>query len=307
MITPRLKDGDKVAVIAPSSPFLRSWLKKGVKEFEKFGFNIFIPDEIFARKGYLAGDADLRAKTVEKMFADKSVKGIICARGGFGSTHLFSHLDFKLIKENPKVFIGFSDLTPLLNYFAFKLGFVTFHGPMLASSFSKKLTKNANNSFIKAVTASYPLKIRAKSIKTIVKGKAEGKLAGGNLSLIAAAIGTPYETSFDDKILFIEEVGEPAYKIDRMLTQLKDSGRLKKVKGIIFGDMCKNRLRINELVNNFALSLNIPAISSFPAGHILNNTTLPIGAKAVLNADERYLEFSEASHREVKTSPSPPY
>jgi len=292
MITPALKIGDKLGVIAPSSPFLRSQLKKGIKEFEKFGFNIYIPDEIFARKGYLAGDAEIRAKTVEKMFSDKSVKGIICARGGFGSTHLFSKINFNLIKENPKVFIGFSDLTPILNYFAFKLGFVTFHGPMLASSFSKKLTENAKTSFYKAVTGKFPYKIKSRSIKTLKGGKASGRLSGGNLSLIISTVGTPYETSFENKILFIEDVEEPAYKIDRMLTHLRDSGRLKGAKGIIFGDICKNPPAVKQLIKEFAASLNIPAISSFPAGHILNNHTLTIGANVILNADERIVEIS---------------
>lgn len=291
MITPKLKQGDKVAVIAPSSPFSKSQLEKGTREFEKFGFKVFIPGGIFAKKGYLAGDAKLRAETLEKMFSDKSVKGIICARGGFGSTHLFSKINFNVIKENPKVFIGFSDLTPLLNYFAFKLNFTAFHGPMLASSFSKKLTESAKSSLYRAVTGGFPYTIKSRPVKTVNKGKAYGRLAGGNLSLVISTIGTPYEINFDGKILFIEEVEEPAYKIDRLLTHLKDSGRLKRVRGIIFGDVCKNPPAVSRLIKEFTSTLKIPAISNFPAGHILNNHTLPIGANAALNADERTLEI----------------
>lgn len=229
MIKPkRLKLGDTIGVVAPASPTTEEKLERVYRKLMQMGFNVVMGRSCFSKRGYLAGDDKTRAEDINKMFKNTEVDGIICLRGGYGSLRILDLLDYELIRTNPKVFVGYSDITALHIAINQISELVTFHGPMAANLIEDtcNFTLESLYNFILNEDFKPSIENLSRELVAINGGIAEGQIIGGNLSLIASTIGTPYEINTKGKILFIEEIGEEPYRIDRMLTQLRLSHKL---------------------------------------------------------------------------------
>ncbi|MCY6960636.1 S66 peptidase family protein [Clostridium brassicae] len=302
MIAKKLQIGDTIGLVSPASPEEFGSIKKGISFLKSLGFNVKEGKHIYDKLGYFAGNDKDRAEDLMNMFIDKTITMILCVRGGYGCMRLLPLLDYDIIKDNPKIFMGFSDITTLLNTLSSKCGFITFHGPMGSSNLEDEETFKSFLNTITKCNRPYALDTWTKApIDYVNKGCAQGKLVGGNLSLIISTLGTPYEIDTKDNILFIEDVKEPPYSIDRMLTQLHLSGKLKECRGVIIGqftdctlsDYTKS-LNLEQILEDRILSLNKPTVLNFMSGHDYPKLTLPIGAKAKINCDKKSLEILEA-------------
>ena len=297
MIRPKpLKKGDTVAIIAPASPADKNLIDSCINSLENLGLNVVVGKSCTSEYGFLSGTDDIRANDINSMFANKSINGIFAIRGGYGCARLLNLIDFNLIKKNPKVFIGYSDITALHIAINQKSKLITYHGPMVSTELIKGLDEYSFNYYNKflfcndnMIELCNPIE---NPIKTINPGIAEGKLIGGNLSLICSSLGTKYEINTKNKILFLDEVGEVPYKVDRMLTHLKQSGKLKDANGIILGDFTdcvapkdKKSLSLDDIFNEIILPLKKPTIYNLACGHCLPTLTLPLGAKIRLDAN----------------------
>ena len=301
MIKPKaLKLGDTIGIIAPASPTTKEKVKKSCDKLNEMGFRVKIGKSVYERYGYLSGTDDIRAADINDMFEDKKVKGIICIRGGYGTPRILDLIDYEIINNNPKVFVGYSDITALHIAINQKSDLVTFHGPMVASDMIEGFSIFSRDNLLKSIMNKEPIsKIsnpEGEEILTINGGIADGIIIGGNLSLIVDTIGTPYEINTMDKILFIEEIGEQPYNIDRMLNQLRLSGKLQEAKGIILGDFnnCETEnpeenLILEQIINDQIKSIGKPTIYNLQAGHCNPMLTLPFGVKVRLNADKKEL------------------
>ena len=305
MIKPKaLKLGDTIGIIAPSSPTTEENVKKAYNKLIEMGFKVKMGKSPYERYGYLSGKDNVRAEDLNEMFRDKEVDGIICMRGGYGTPRILDLIDYEIIKSNPKVFVGYSDITALHIAFTQIANLVTFHGPMVSSDIIGNFSDFSKEGLYKAImekevigAISNPL---GEEILTINGGIAEGTIIGGNLSLIVDTIGTPYEIDVKDKILFIEEVGEEPYNIDRMLNQLRLSGKLEEVSGIILGDFnnCVSdkhdeNLTLEQVIDDYIKPIGKPTIYNLQAGHCEPMITLPFGVKASLDADKKELIILE--------------
>jgi len=310
----RLKAGDTIGLITPSSNTLEDEeIHFAIDVLKSFGFKVKQGKYIFQRNGYLAGEDKDRAWDINNMFKDKEVDGIFCLRGGYGSPRILPYLDYDLIAKNPKVFIGYSDITALLNAIYARTGLVTFHGPIAKQNFTEYTLKSFKEVLFSPKAnidlGTPPLfeKVEGQAEKEnrltlINKGVAHGKLIGGNLSLVVKLIGTPFEPDYTGKILFLEDVEEAPYRIDGMLTHLKISGRLDKLAGIVFGKCtdCEangNSLSIEEVIKDRLGDLNIPVLKGLMIGHIDDMSTLPVGAMAKLDATNKRLILTETAVR----------
>jgi len=302
MLGKRLCHGDTIGLISPASPENIEAIEKGILFLKNQGFNVIEGTHIYDKWGYLAGKDTDRAADVMDMFKNDSVDMILCIRGGYGASRILPYLDFNVIKKNPKIFAGFSDITVFLNSFYEKCGFTTFHSPMGTSNLEDNETFK---SFMFTLMEGYkPYTIKNPvEFKTncITPGIAEGNLIGGNLALICNSLGTPYEIDMRDKILFIEDVGEAPYRIDRMLTQLLLSKKLQQCKGIILGQFkdCnlphyERSLTLEEVLSDRLYDLNIPMFSGFCSGHDYPKLTLPIGARVKMDAQKGIIYVMEA-------------
>jgi len=289
----KLLPGDCIGVAAPSSPFKKDDFFQGVDILEAMGFSVMIPDGLFSRKGYLAGSDVHRASQLHELFADESVKAIICARGGFGTIRILPLLDYALIRNNPKLFIGFSDITALLYSFYKKSGLVTLHAPVVTSL--KNIDKKSLESLTLAVSSCSKIEIRADNPVVIKYGKASGIVIGGNLSVLCHLMGTPFESEFAGHLLIIEDRGEPSYKVDRMLTQMKISGCFKGLSGVALGSFeDSGKLHeIYKIVKNIFNDYSIPVMAGFDVGHGYCNLSVPIGIEATLDTEKGTLVFHE--------------
>lgn len=291
IIVPKaIKPGDTLGVVTPASALSRSAFEQTISNIEKLGFKAKYSDNIRVRRGFLSGTDDQRILDMHQMFQDDEVKGIICARGGYGSARLLPMLDFQLIRSNPKVFLGYSDITALHQAIFSQSGVISYHGPVGASEFNDFTSDYFEDVLIKG----RKVKIQASEPDEIYAGKATGVLAGGNLSLIASMVGTPYEESYKGKILVLEDIGESTYRIDRMLTQVKQSGILDGIKGIALGYFtnCDAKpddpyydmtIGLREVFVDQFNSLNVPVLGGLPIGHESHNCTFPIGISAELD------------------------
>jgi muramoyltetrapeptide carboxypeptidase len=296
----RLKAGSTVGLINPAGT---TWSPDDVRQVQEsmaaLGLATKPGRHVLDRYGYLAGtDAD-RAADVNEMFADSSVDAILCVRGGWGCNRILPLLDYRLIRKNPKILMGYSDITSLLVAIYAATGLTTFHGPVGTSTwnafsldFVKKILFNAETPVMtNPVVIGDNLAQTKDRLQTITPGKATGRLVGGNLSVLTAMIGSDYLPDWKGHILFLEDDGENVYRIDRMLTQLKLAGVLAKVTGFVFGK-CTNcgpgegygSLTLDEVLNDHVRPLGIPAWSGAMIGHIENKFTLPIGGRAEIDA-----------------------
>lgn len=297
MIRPKpLKKGDKIALIGASSPTPQDRIEPSIKAMEELGFEVVLGESARGYHGFLSGSDELRANDINTMFEDKSIKGIFAIRGGYGAARLLDMLDYDMIKKNPKVFAGYSDVTALHNVFNERCKLITFHTPMASTEFYKGVDEYTMNYFKKNIFSDEPLGIVKnpvdQEIKTLVSGKAKGKLAGGNLSLIASMMGTPYELDTKGKILFLEDVDESPYRIDRMLLQLKQCGKFKDAEGIILGAWTncepkedENSLSLMEIFEELIIPENKPTIYNLACGHCMPTMSIPMGAKIKINTE----------------------
>lgn len=291
---PKLQKGETVGVIAPAGPVTPSEIQPGIKLLESFGYKVIISPHVYQRQGYLAGNDETRLQDLNAMLENQDVKVIFCARGGYGTLRLLEKIDFDLIRMNPKIIVGYSDITALLLAIYKKTGLVTFHGTMI-----KELSKNRKRnlaSFLDFISSDKMGKVDLASGITLAPGRAEGTLLGGNLSLICHLVGTPFMPSLKKSILFVEEKEEPLYRIDRMMTHLRLSGHLKGLVGLIAGTFegCGNISSINGVLRDTVSDLKIPLLSGLPVGHGLENISLPIGVQAFLDTEAMILSITES-------------
>lgn len=289
----RLKPGDTVGIVAPAGPFDPGKFMKGKTVLESMGFQTFFDDGIFQKHGFLAGTDIQRADQVNRLFADPAVQAIVCARGGYGSMRILSFLDFENIREHPKIFLGFSDISALLSVLYDRCGLVTFHGPVattLANATEKTLTA------LEAVlTSSKTLKLTPEDAVVIKPGVCSGLVAGGNLTTLCHLVGTSYAPNLKGKILLLEDVGEMPYRIDRMLTQMKLAGCLNGIAGVILGVFkeCGHQDEIVDIFDHKFEDADIPILAGFDIGHGEHNLTIPMGLSATLDTDKKQLLFHE--------------
>ena len=298
---PRLRRGDTVGLVQPAG-FLADEFDHQLV-FEAVAAMGLVPKaapHLLARYGYLAGGDQARASDLNAMYADESVRGVFAVRGGWGSARILPYLDFELIRANPKLLIGFSDITALHLAFAARAGFTTIHGPNAGSTWGKLSWGWFKSLAFDGKTPVYrnPLATEDRLVQrdwrtqTIRPGKATGRLLGGNLTVLAALIGTPYLPQFDGAILFLEDVDEAEYRIDRMLTQLKLAGVLRRVAGVVFGQCSNCRatgpsyggFTVSQVLRHHLSPLGVPAYQGALFGHVDDQFSLPVGARAEIDA-----------------------
>lgn len=304
----RLRAGAKVGLITPGSFIPDEALKKAIANVKKLGYKVVLGKNIRALRGFTAGTDAQRLEDLHAMFADPEIDAIWCARGGYGCTRLLPMIDYDLIRSNPKVLIGYSDITALHNAILQRSDLVTFHGPVTSSTMTayttqqfKAVLETPGRHQIKLSKANQEKKDELYQAKTIRGGKARGALIGGNLSLLAAMAGTAYELDFRDKLVFMEDIEEKPYRVDRMLTQLRQSGRLGEAAGFAMGTFagCEpepddRSLSLLETLEDRLLGLRKPCAYGLSWGHISNQATLPVGIQAELDADQHTLTLLEA-------------
>ncbi len=284
-----LRRGDKVGIVAPASNIKRELLQAGCDGLRDMGYEPFYFESILERDLYFAGSVERRARELEEMFVRDDIRAIVCARGGYGANYLLRATDLKKIAAHPKIFVGYSDVTTLLTWFADYANLVTFHGPMVTKDFAVAGGVNLA-SWQSALSGEGKWEIGADSgAKPLVAGEAVGILYGGCLSLLVAALGTPYDIHTAGTILFIEDVAAKPYQVDRMLMQLKLAGKFEAVRGIIFGEMMDCRqsadqdYSLEEVMLRVVGDLGIPVAFGLRSGHVSRaNITLPIGVRARL-------------------------
>ncbi|MCF8721344.1 S66 peptidase family protein [Nitrospina gracilis] len=294
----KLKQGDAVGVVAPAGPVDPEHLEKGLRVIRGMGFQPVLGESVTARNGFLAGtDAD-RARDLMAMFEDPEIKGIFCARGGYGVNRVLPLLKPKIIQANPKAVVGSSDITLLLLYLMQKCSLIGFHGPMVAGSFGCRPMTLSKTQFRKTLTGTPGTgTLTAPHARVLRPGKARGKLTGGCLTLLCRSLRTPYEIQTDGHLLVIEDVNEPAYRIDGMLWQLKTAGKFKNVQGIVFGEMVQCSAgpngtgRLDDVFLDALQDTSFPILTHCPVGHGNEMWTLPWGVEAVLNTESRSLEI----------------
>jgi len=300
---PRLKKGDTIGLVAPASRIPAENISKCVEAVEALGYKAVLGNSADKNHmGFLSGDDDLRAQDINSMFGRKDIQGIFCLRGGYGCCRIVDKLDLPLIRENPKVFVGYSDITILHLVFNQLCNMVTYHAPMVSSNMISQFDDYTKKSFLDTLFMDKELEFsnpEGKAIRTLSGGCAEGPLVGGNLCLMATTLGTPYEIDTEGKILFIEELNECTYKVDRLLHQLKHSGKLTAAKGIILGSFKQcdpehdGDAGLEEIFNEVIKPLSKPTVYDVECGHCFPTASLLMGANCILDADRGKFKFKE--------------
>lgn len=309
----RLKHGDTIGVVSPASPIADpSKIEHGVRYLEKNGYRVIVGKHAGKVNGYLAGTDEERVSDLHAMFTDKRVKAIISVRGGYGTPRLLSLINYALIRRNPKIVVGFSDITALQIALWKRCRLITFHGPMLGvdmaganklgASLIDPFTEQFFWEIVTSGTKMGKLRLPADSgISSLRGGTARGRLLGGNLSLITTLMGTPYQMDFTGSVFFTEEVGEEPYRIDRMLMQLHMSSTFRRMKAMLAGqftdcvpkDSSQPSLTVSELLAETAARLKKPFLANLPFGHAARKITLPVGLRVAINADAGEITFLE--------------
>jgi muramoyltetrapeptide carboxypeptidase len=296
----KLHPGDKIAVVSPASSFARDEFDKGVGELRRLGFEPVFEETVFAQHGgYLSGEGRVRAEAFLSAWRDPSVRALIAVRGGYGSVHLLPFLEKEDLRQTPKAFIGYSDLTTMLTYLTGRCGIVSFHGPMLDRRLARGIQAYDRDSFMAALTRAEPLgELAAPQLETFRKGEAAGTLMGGTLAQLISSLGTPY--AFDPPmghVLFLEDVGERPFRLDRMVTQLRLAGVLDRASAIVLGEFVDcdepgSTLAAKAVLANLLKDFDGPVVHGFPSGHTRGPlVTLPFGVRArvVANGNPRVI------------------
>jgi muramoyltetrapeptide carboxypeptidase len=296
---PRLAAGARVALVAPAGPIQDARLAAALRQCESLGLEPVVARSALRRHGYLAGRDEERAADLQQALADPGIDAVWALRGGYGTMRLLSALDFSPLRTRPKAFIGFSDNTAI-HLALLRAGLVSFHGPHAGGAFPP-FTEHCFRSvlFEAAPAGVQPLPEPATRLETVAGGVAEGALVGGNLALLAATCGTPFGLQARGRILFLEEVGEATYRIDRTLMQLRLSGALDGLAGLIVGQFTEGvdhpELPLGRLIEESAATLGVPCVAGAPIGHVDDNWCLPVGVRARLDADAGTVEILEPS------------
>lgn len=304
MIRPfRLRSGDRVALVAPASPFKREDFDRGLAEIRTLGFEPTYDESVFDAAGFVAGAPERRAHALDVAWRDPAVRAIIAVRGGYGSAQVLPLVDVGVIRSAPKIFVGYSDITVLL-WLLFRQGVVSFHGPMLEGRLARGAEGYDRTSFLNAVTVAEPMgALRPEGLDVLWPGEASGVLVGGTLTQLVSLLGTPWSFAPPrGSILFLEDVSERPYRIDRMLTQLAQAGVLASAAALVFGvfphcDEANGQHRARDVIRAATASLGVPVLFGFPSGHTPGQTwTLPFGVRArVIATGQPSLAIEEAA------------
>ena len=288
---PALRPGDTIGIVAPASNIKAADLERGCEVLRLAGYRTFYFESILEQDLYFAGSVERRVRELEEMFIRDDVRAIVCARGGYGANYLLQALNWEKVKAHPRIFLGYSDITALLTYFADTAGLVTFHGPMVAKDWTHDDGVEMNSwQAALSGTAAWDLNLRGvPGVSALVDGSAEGILYGGCLSILAASLGTPYEIHPQGTILFLEDFAAKPYQVDRMLMQLKLAGKFAGVRGLVFGEMldcaqtANQGYKLEDVVMRIVGDLGVPVAYGVPSGHVTRkNITLPFGVRAGL-------------------------
>jgi muramoyltetrapeptide carboxypeptidase len=287
--------GDRVAVVAPASPFARDEFERGVAELRRLGYEPVYDDSVFAREnGYLAGSAEVRARAFLRYWNDPGVSAIIAARGGYGSVHLLPLIESELNGGRPKLFVGYSDNTSILSWLTGQRGFTALHGPMVDGRLAKGRDGYDERSLVELMQGrGEGLTLAPGGMEALRAGEVAGPLFGGTITQLAASLGTPY--AFDPPagcVLFLEDVNERPYRLDRMLTQLRLSGVFQRARGIVFGEMrgchepgTPSTISARDVIARFSRDMAGPVVFGFPSGHTSGPCwTLPLGVTVRLRS-----------------------
>jgi muramoyltetrapeptide carboxypeptidase len=295
-----LSPGDTVGIIAPASPIERDQFEAGCAALRALGYEVFYFESIFERQRYFSGALQRRVDEFHAMFSRPEIRAVVCARGGYGCNYLLPEIDLGLIAANPRIFVGYSDVTSLLTYISDATGLITFHGPMVAKDFAQPCGIDVKS--WQGSLSGEPAQMvfpAGSEVVPLIRGYAQGRLYGGCLSMLAASMGTPYEIQTDGTILFVEDIGTKPYQIDRMLMQLKLGGKLDGVRGILFGQMvdCESAPgsdhTIQDVVASIAGDLGIPVAYGFRSGHVDGgNITFPVGVEATLQVQDEEIRVT---------------
>ena len=306
----RLETGMTIGLVAPASnSATNAGIRFAMDIVESLGFRVKPGKYLFERNKYLAGTDKQRAEDVNQMFADDQVDAIFCVRGGYGSLRILPYLDYRMIRKHPKVFLGYSDITAILNALNTRAGLVSFHGPIAKQHYTDYTLEEFNQVLMAPAAMSVigspppfdagPGKAEeANRLTRFVGGRGQGKLIGGNLSLLTKLIGTPFEPDFNQAILVLEDVGEAPYRIDGMLTQLWLGGKLQQLAGIAMGkftdtEYAGNSFSVEAVLRQRCAPLGIPAVQGLMIGHIDDQTIVPLGIEAALDVDAGTLTLLE--------------
>jgi muramoyltetrapeptide carboxypeptidase len=307
----RLKTGDTIGLVAPGSYISESELKDSIKNLEELGFKVVYTEKILLQNGYFSGTDEQRAEDLTGMFARDDVNAIVCTRGGYGCARILPLLDYDVIAGNPKVMIGYSDVTALHYGIFKKTGLITFHGPVSISTFNefsvnnfKKVLMNPSNEIVFENSNSGEDE-NPYGVVSIAEGKKKGKLIGGNLSIAVSLIGTEFDVDYDDAIIYLEEIGEEPYRIDRMLTQMIQAEKFEDANGVAMGIFrrCEPKIKDPSFSKSFSLmdvlkdrlgNLKIPVVYGMSFGHIKDKFTIPFGIEAELDSEKQTITLMES-------------
>jgi len=299
----KLKKSDTIGIIAPSRPIIniKKDIDDGIKILESLGFKVKLGNNLYKKSYYSSGSAKERASDLNSMFADKKVKAIMCATGGITSNHILNLINYDLIKKNPKIFIGYSDITTLLLAINKKTGLITFHGPNLCDL--KNLSKNSRMFLFDMLTGEREEYVLPNKIEIIKEGRAKGTLIGGNIHLSNSLLGTKYAPTYNKKIWFWEEIGESPASLDQKLNQFKLSGNLKKISAMVIGNLSdcidkkykEDNRPINEIILELTKEYNFPIIKVPYFGHDVSNFyTFPVGVTSEINTKTNEFKIIES-------------
>lgn len=308
----RLTNDMTIGIISPASRPLDDVIYyQGIEYLTRLGYNVVEGHHVLDRRGYLAGDDDNRAADLNAMFRNPEIGAIMCSRGGYGTPRLIEKLDFEAIRKNPKIFVGYSDLTAVSLAIWHKTGLITFSGPMVAVELGRGIDPFTEESFWMSLTSGSPAGLLTSPadlpVRVMHPGRAEGRVLGGCLSLINVLAGTPYFPDFAGAILLLEDIDEEPYRVDRYLAQLKLAGVFEKIAGIVLGqfidcmphDPEKPSLELDQIFEDYFGHLNIPIIAHFAYGHGTIKHTIPIGSHAILDTEQGGLILTESAVQEI--------
>lgn len=288
-----LTDGHLIGIAAPAGPFPLDRFQQGLARLTSLGFRTKIPDQVFDRNGFLAGSDRDRAQTFNDLLADPEVGMIVAARGGYGVMRILDRIDYSLVRAHPKIIVGFSDLTALLLSITDRTGLVTYHGPVVTHL--TDLDEKSIQQFRDTITGRNVFPLSLTGTEILVPGQAKGPLIGGNLTILVHMLAADRLPDLEGAVLFLEDVEEAPYRIDRMMTTFRLAGILDKVAGIILGEFkgCGTRDELYRIMDSFLARLDIPVVLDFPIGHGKRNLTLPVGAEMILDTGPGILDLTE--------------
>lgn len=304
---PRLRAGDLIGLVSPASPIADpSRIDKGVRYLESLGYRTEVAPSVLKNHGYLAGTDEERAGDLHAFFARRDIRAIMCIRGGYGTPRLLRLINYRLVGSNPKIFVGYSDLTALQLAIWKKTGLVQFHGPMVGVDMADQMDAFTEEMFWQTVTSASrrgAIPLPDPQPSPLTPGKARGRLIGGNLALLVSSMGTRYFPDLRDTLLYLEDIGEEPYRVDRMLFQLLNAGILHGVSGILTGkftdcgpkDATKPSFTVDEILRQMAALTDRPFLTGLPFGHEARKMTLPLGITARLDAGRGTIEYLESA------------